>query len=174
MDSIIYPVCVIAQKHRIWFAWRSVDQPECALLKWRGAVLWAHEKSVLIERLSRLGDQFCFEDGGVFDMDSALIELAAGNVARSDELMNCWNMLIDIRGSLPRDMVVGFSLNDGGLLRSYERFFSWTSGGSAVGGGLSELGGEDIANAIEAISNGMTMVLAFVDGDGAAKRGALS
>ncbi|GAB6456226.1 hypothetical protein bcgnr5380_57550 [Bacillus cereus] len=70
-----------------------------------------------------MGDQFCFEDGEVFDMDSALIELAAGNVARSDGLMNCWNMLIDIRGSLPRDMVVGFSLNDGGLLRSYERFF---------------------------------------------------
>lgn len=170
----IYPVCVVVQGQSIWFAWQSVDQPECALLKWRGAVLWAHEKSVLIERLSRLGDEFRFEDGGVFDMDSMLIELTAGNFPRNDELINCWNMLIDVRGSFPRNMTVGFNLNDGDLLRSYERFFSWTSGGSAAGSGLSELGGEDIANAIEAISNGMTMILAFVDGDGAAERGALS
>lgn len=162
-DAAMFPVHLIVKGQNIWVGWRSTDEPGNALFRYDGEVLWANTKEVLIDRCSAAG-QLRVEDETVFDLDALLAKLLAGKAVDGNEVINCWNMLIDIRGALKNNVCVSFDLNESALLNSYDHFLSMTSVGDMVGIGFHELTEADLANAAEVVSNGMLVLMDLVGG----------
>ncbi|WP_148650219.1 hypothetical protein [Lysobacter capsici] len=166
MNAVIYPVHLIVQGRSIWISWQSSDDPNNALLKRRGIVLWAESKSLLIEASKTIQDSFFFEDEVVYDLDALLARLVKREAVSCDEVINCWNLLIDIGKSLAVDFVSLHNFNDASFSDSYDRFFSGTSASEIINFGFHDVEDVDMRNAIEVVSNGMAMLLNIVDGVG--------
>lgn len=106
----------------------------------------------------------CFEEHTQFDLDSLLARLVARAPVSADELINCWNMLIDVRHGLDPVHAVSYDFTGGSLLQTYDRFFSSTSSADMMGFGFKEAEDGDVKNAVGVISTGMLMVLGLVEG----------
>ncbi|MFQ6309723.1 hypothetical protein [Lysobacter capsici] len=163
MSAVIYPVHLVVQGRHIWIGWKSSDDPGDALLKRHGTILWADTKAVLMEKSWAIQDSFFFEGEVVYDFDALLAKLVSREAVSCDEVINCWNLLIDIGGSLGAGFGSLHDVNDASFSNSYDRFFSATTGGGIVNFGFYDIEDMDLKNAVDVVSNGMAMLLNVVD-----------
>lgn len=161
---VIYPVHFIVQERNIWLGWRSTDQQQEALFKRLGRLLSACTKASLIQQCSAAQDGLSFDEPVVFDLDRLLTALVARKAVCADDVINCWNMLIDVRASFGPGLGMSFDLSEQSFKDSYDRFFASTSGGEMIDFGVYDISDSDFGIAVEIVSNGMAMLLEVAKG----------
>ena len=90
-------------------------------------------------------------------------KLIARAAVDGDEVIGCWNLLLDVRASLEPGFHAAFAA-DPRYLRSYDRFFSSTVAAELIDVGLCEIEGADFDIAAEFISSAMLRLLALTQG----------
>ena len=161
---VIYPVHFIVQGRDVWLGWRSTDEQQEALFKRLGVLVSASTKASLFEQCLAAQDGLSFDEPVVFDLDRLLTALVARNAVCADEMINCWNMLIDVRASFGPGLGMSFDLSDQSFKDSYDHFFASTSGGEMIDFGVYDISDSDVDIAVEIVSNGMAMLLEVAKG----------
>lgn len=156
---LIYPIHFIVRSQSIWMAWQSVDEPNEAVLKDRDAVLWGETRHALVAMCLQKFSNLSIEDDVVFDLDTTLLKLSKSQDGISDEVINSWNILRDVKSSLAPEVGGVFQFDSDRLVESYDRFFSMTAGGEILDIGERTIFDKDVRNAVDVISTGMTMLL---------------
>lgn len=153
----IHPVNFVFQSYSIWIGWMSTDEPGEAVVKNDGKILWGLSQSDLVKRCADVCGAVVIESATIFDMDKVLHGLCSRKVS-SDEVINCWNMLKDVRLALGAFRAV-YALEGIAEDRAYMAFFSATSGGELVGLVEGQVADRDFEVAKEVVSNGVLMLL---------------
>ncbi|MEH6420856.1 hypothetical protein [Pseudomonas sp. CGJS7] len=154
----------IVQGRDVWLGWRSTDEQKEALFKWLGVLVSANTKASLLEQCSAAQDGLSFDEPVVFDLDRLLTALVARKAVCADDVINCWNMLIDVRASFGPGLGMSFDLGEQSFKDSYDHFFASASGGEMIDFGVYEIGDSDVDIAVEIVSNGMAMLLEIAKG----------
>ncbi|NUO76423.1 MAG: hypothetical protein HOQ32_10450 [Lysobacter sp.] len=147
----------VFQSYSIWIGWMSTDEPGEAVVKNDGKILWGLSQSDLVKRCADVCGAVVIESATIFDMDKVLHGLCSRKVS-SDEVINCWNMLKDVRLALGAFRAV-YALEGIAEDRAYMAFFSATSGGELVGLVEGQVADRDFEVAKEVVSNGVLMLL---------------
>lgn len=154
----IFPIELIVDRRHIWLAWMSVDESFDSFLKNNGLVIFSCAREGLLEKCTEALAEFSVMETSVFDIDDVVRRLSDGDRVDCDELINLWNMLLDLESSL------GVAKEDSALFNVdsidvYNRFFSGTAAARMIGQPVESISPSDFTKAKDVIVHGKDVVL---------------
>lgn len=127
----IFPIEFIVDRRRVWLGWMSVDEPADPFLKKNGFLIWSPSQEGLIEKCNDFFAEISIMESSVFDIDSILERLCQGARPSCDDLINLWNILLDIEISSGVNKEKSALLNENSI-DAYDRFFSGTTAAKMI------------------------------------------
>jgi hypothetical protein len=154
----IFPIAFMVDNQCIWLAWVNVDEPLDSFIKKNGSPVFSYTREDLLEKCIEVLAEFSVMEASTFDVDDFIRRLSGGASVDCDELINLWNVLLDLESSL------GVAKEDSALfsadsMGAYDRFFSGTAAARMIGLSVESISASDFTRAKDVIVYGKNMVL---------------
>ncbi|KRA74573.1 hypothetical protein ASD78_14030 [Lysobacter sp. Root667] len=136
----------------------STDEAGEAVVKCDGLILWGATQRDLVTSCTEIYSDAVIESATIFDLDKILESLCNRSDVSSDDLINCWNMLKDVRLALGAPGAF-YKFEGVAEDQAYMTFFSTASGGGLLDMVESYPVDRDFEVAREVVSTGILMLL---------------
>lgn len=128
----IFPIEFIVDHQHVWLGWMSVDEPFDSFLKINDFPVCSSTREGLLMKCNGALAEFSVMENSAFNIDDVIHRLSEGSHIICDELINIWNIFLDVESSLgvaKEDSVI-FNADS---MDTYGRLFSGTTAARMLG-----------------------------------------